>query len=223
MGRMFPIVVALATATGFAQDVVQLAPERVKVLFENDQVRVLRFTEPGHSKLPMHSHPAYVTVAFTADHSKYTFPDGKTSQERTKAGATTYSKAMTHAYENLSGTTAESVMVELKDRPAAAPAAKTELDPVKLDPKHYKVAIDNDHVRVLIAKYGPHEKSVMHEHPATVAVFMTDGHTKFTLPDGTSQEIHAKAHDANWADAGKHLPENLGDKPEEVVVIELKR
>ncbi|MFL6351793.1 MAG: hypothetical protein ACJ74Z_08075 [Bryobacteraceae bacterium] len=34
-------------------------------------------------------------------------------------------------------------------------------------------------------KYGPHEKSVMHEHPASVAVFMTDA-TAFTLPDGTS-------------------------------------
>jgi hypothetical protein len=223
MGRMFPIAVALAAAAGFAQDVVQLAPERVKVLFENDQVRVLRFSEPGHSKLPMHSHPAYVMVGFTADHGKYTFPDGKTSQERTKAGAVRYSKSMTHAYENLSGTTAESVMVELKERPAAAPAAKTELDPVKVDPKHYRVAIENDQVRVLIAKYGPHEKSVMHEHPASVAVFMTDEHTKFTLPDGTSQESDAKAHDVVWADAGKHLPESLGDKPQEVVVIELKR
>ena len=92
MRGMLPIVVALTAAAGFAQDVVQVAPERVKVLFENDQVRVLRFSEPGHSKLPMHSHPPYVSVAFTADHSKYTFPDGKTGEERTKAGAVTYSK-----------------------------------------------------------------------------------------------------------------------------------
>jgi len=75
--RMLLTVVALSAAAGFAQDVVQLAPERVKVLIENDQVRVLRFSEPGHSKLPMHSHPPYVSVAFTADYSKYMFPDGK--------------------------------------------------------------------------------------------------------------------------------------------------
>jgi quercetin dioxygenase-like cupin family protein len=112
-------------------------------------------------------------------------------------------------------------MVELK-KPGAAAAATT-LDPVKVDPKHYKVVLENDQVRVLRSKYGPHEKSVMHEHPASVAVFLSDGHVKFTLPDGTSQDNNVKAHDATWADAGKHLPENVGDKALEVIVIELKK
>src|SRR5216684_986259 len=221
MRGMFPMAVALVTVAAFAQDVVQLAPDQVKVVFENDRVRVLHFNEPGHGKLPMHSHPAYVTVGFTTDHSKYTFPDGKTSDDRTKAGGVIYSKGLAHAYENLSGTPSESVMVELK-KPAAAGAAKITLDPVKVDRKHYKMVLENDQVRVLRATYGPHEKSVMHEHPASVAVFMKDGHVKFNLPDGTSQEVLSKAHDATWADAGKHLPENLGDKPLEVIVIELK-
>jgi hypothetical protein len=214
------MAVALAAVTAFGQDVVKLAPDQAKVVFENDRVRVIHFTESGHSKLPMHSHSAYVTVGLTSDHSKYTFPDGKSSVERTKAGSVTYSKVMTHAYENLSGAASESVMVELK-KPGAA-AAKTTLDPVKVDPKHYKVVLENDQVRVLRATYGPHEKSVMHEHPASVAVFMSDAHVKFTLPDGTSTDNNVKAHDATWADAGKHLPENLGDKPLEVMVIELK-
>jgi beta-alanine degradation protein BauB len=220
MRIMFPVAVALAAVTAFAQDVVKLAPDQAKVVFENDRVRVLHFTESGHSKLPMHSHPAYVTVGFTSDHSKYTFPDGKTSDDRTKAGGVIYSKGITHAYENLAGTASESVMVELK-KPGTA-AANSTLDPIKLDPKHYKVVLENDQVRVLRATYGLHEKSVMHEHPASVAVFMKDGHVKFNLPDGTSQEVMSKAHDATWADAGKHLPENIGDKPIEVLVIELK-
>src|SRR5450755_1161719 len=177
MRGMFPTAMALAAVAAFAQDVVQLAPDQVKVVFENDRVRVLHFNEPEHSKLPMHSHPAYVTVGFTTDDSKYTFPDGKTSNERTKAGDVTYSKALTHASEILSDSASEAVMVELKE-PGAATAAKTTLDPVKLDPKHYKVVINNDKVRVLRAKYGPHEKSVMHEHPASVAVFMSDSHIK---------------------------------------------
>src|ERR1017187_9484652 len=50
-----------------------VSADQVKVVFENDRVRVLHFNEPGHSKLPMHSHPAYVTVGFTSDHSKYMF------------------------------------------------------------------------------------------------------------------------------------------------------
>lgn len=220
MRSMFLMAVALTAVTAVAQDVVPLAPDQVKVLFENDRVRVLHFNEPAHGKLPMHSHPAYVTVGFTADHSKYTFPDGKATDERSKADDVTYSKGLTHAYENLSGTKSESVMVELKKPGAGAP--KITQDPVKVDPKHYKVVLNNDQFRVLRVKYGPHEKSVMHEHPASVAVFITDGHAKFTLPDGTSQDSNSKAHDATWADAGKHLPENVGDKPFEVIVVELK-
>src|SRR5260370_31073796 len=120
MRSMFPMAVALAAVAAFAQDVVKLAPDQVKVVFENDRVRVLHFTEPGHSKLPLHSHPAYVTVGFTADHYKYTLPDGKTSDDHTKAGGVTYSKAMTHAYENLSGAASESFLVELKKTATAA-------------------------------------------------------------------------------------------------------
>lgn len=43
----------------------------------------------------------------------------------------------------------EAVMVELK-KPGAA-AAKAMVDPVKVDPKHYKVVLENDDVRVLRA------------------------------------------------------------------------
>ncbi len=138
------------------------------------------------------------------------------------AGEVTYSKPVTHASEELAGATSEAVMVELKE-PGTGIAANTTLDAAKVDPKHYKVVVDNDQVRVLRARYGPHEKSVMHGHPAAVAVFMTDGQIKFTLPDGTSQDVSMKAHDAMWEDATKHLPENVGDTPYEVVVIELKK
>ena len=102
----------------------------------------------------------------------------------------------------------------------AAPAFAQ--DAVKADPKHYKVEFENDQVRVLRINYGPHEKSVMHEHPANVAVFLTDGHGQFTLPDGKKIDAPFKAGTTQWDPGGKHLPENLTDKPFEVIVVELK-
>ncbi len=51
-------------------------------------------------------------------------------------------------------------------------------DPLKVDPKHYKVEFENDRVRVLRITYGPREKSVMHGHPATVAVFSTENRAR---------------------------------------------
>jgi quercetin dioxygenase-like cupin family protein len=95
-------------------------------------------------------------------------------------------------------------------------------DPVKVDPKHYTVVFENDRVRVLKIHYGPHEKSVMHSHPDAVVTFLTDEHAKFTLPDGTSPVRDGKAGDAMWTPAETHLPENLGDKSLDGILVELK-
>jgi len=95
-------------------------------------------------------------------------------------------------------------------------------DAVQADPRHYSVEFENDRIRVLRARYGPHEKSVMHAHPATLAVFLTDGDIKFHFPNGKSEELHVKAGQTHWDPAITHLPENLGDKPFEAVLIEQK-
>jgi quercetin dioxygenase-like cupin family protein len=95
-------------------------------------------------------------------------------------------------------------------------------DPTVVDANHYKVMFENDQVRVLKITYGPKEKSVMHEHPNAVAVFLTDGQMKFQLADGKSQEAALKAGQAMFTPGGKHLPENVGDKTFEVVLVELK-
>ncbi|MBI4889607.1 MAG: hypothetical protein HY821_03210 [Acidobacteria bacterium] len=96
-------------------------------------------------------------------------------------------------------------------------------DPVKIDSKHYKVELENDSVRVLRVSYAPGEKSVMHSHPKTLAVFLTDGTSKMTTPDGKSQEVPIKAGTVQFREAGSHLPENVGKAPFQVIVVELKK
>ncbi|MEK6323673.1 MAG: hypothetical protein AABN33_18685 [Acidobacteriota bacterium] len=103
----------------------------------------------------------------------------------------------------------------------AAPIALAQ-DPVKVDGKHYTVMLDNDQVRVLKIRYGPKEKSVMHEHPASVVVFLKNTQVKFTLPDGSKVDNSGKAGDVQFADAGKHLPQNVGSVALEGVLVELK-
>jgi len=95
-------------------------------------------------------------------------------------------------------------------------------DAVKVDPKHYSVVSENDQVRILKVHYGPHEKSVMHSHPDTVAVFLTDANVQFTFPDGKKETHAPKAGDSQYGAAATHLPENTGDKAMDVIVVELK-
>ena len=95
-------------------------------------------------------------------------------------------------------------------------------DAVKVDPKHYTVVSENDKVRILKVHYGPHEKSVMHHHPATVAVFLTDANGTFSYPDGKKESFTIKAGTAQYGAAETHLPENTSDNGMDVIVIELK-
>lgn len=95
-------------------------------------------------------------------------------------------------------------------------------DAVKVDPKHYTVVSDNAQVRILKVHYGAHEKSVMHSHPATVAVALTDATGQFTFPDGKTEAFAFKAGDARYAPATVHLPENTSDEAMDLIVIELK-
>lgn len=96
-------------------------------------------------------------------------------------------------------------------------------DPVKVDPKHYQVALENERVRVLRISYGPGEKSVMHGHPESLVVFLNDGRAKFTSPDGKSEERDWKAGQVLQMPAEQHLPENLSNNRLEVVQIEFKK
>src|SRR5436190_23331043 len=58
------------------------------------------------ARVPMHSHAAYASVGLTNDASHYTFPDGKSSDEKGRAGEGTFSKANHPRFANTGNTIA---------------------------------------------------------------------------------------------------------------------
>jgi hypothetical protein len=62
----------------------------------------------------------------------------------------------------------------------------------------------------------------MHSHPDGVAVFQSDAHSRFTFPDGKTEEQRFRAGETLFMPVGSHLPENLGDQGLDVILIELK-
>ena len=95
-------------------------------------------------------------------------------------------------------------------------------DPIEVDPEHYSVEFENEKVRVLRIRYAPGEKSVMHGHPDSVAVVLSDGRVRFDFPDGNSRELDIKAGDCEWQSTGDHQPSNIGSEPMEVLLVEIK-
>ena len=98
----------------------------------------------------------------------------------------------------------------------------TAQDAAKVDAKHYRVVEENAEMRILHVHYGPHEKSVMHSHPAGAVVYLSDGKMTFHMPDGKTQDMTGKNGEARYTPAITHLPENTGDQPFDAIVIELK-
>jgi beta-alanine degradation protein BauB len=95
-------------------------------------------------------------------------------------------------------------------------------DPTKVEPKHYKLAFENEWVQVVSVHYGPHEKSGMHDHPGGVVVVITSGHLRFTDQDGNVREVYAKPGESRWFPAFKHKVENLGDTAYNAVYVGIK-
>lgn len=87
---------------------------------------------------------------------------------------------------------------------------------------HYRVAFESEAVRVLRVTYGPGERSVMHTHPAGMLVSLTDGEGRFTSLDGSTQTFRWEAGQVEWVPTMAHLPENAGDAPYELLLIEMK-
>jgi quercetin dioxygenase-like cupin family protein len=108
------LTVVLAPVPAAAQDPMAVAPTYFKVLFENEQVRVLEFTGKTGVKVPMHSHPDHVIYIVAGGKTRFTSADGKTQEVDSKPGEARWTPAGAHASEGLSDTKA--ILVELKKK-----------------------------------------------------------------------------------------------------------
>jgi quercetin dioxygenase-like cupin family protein len=95
-------------------------------------------------------------------------------------------------------------------------------DPTKVEPKHYRLNFENDRVQVVSVHYGPHEQSVLHDHPGGVVVSLTEAHLRLIDENGKVREVYSKAGEVRWYPAFKHRVENLGDTPYDAVYIGIK-
>ena len=111
--------------------------------------------------------------------------------------------------ENISDHPIRILEIDLKG-PPAGPAPVTKLDPAKVDASHYKVELENEHVRVLRIHYGPREKGQTHEHILNrVVLYLND-------------QPAAKADEVRMSGAATHAEENASDQPADRIAVELK-
>ncbi len=111
------LVPLFAAGTLQAQDPVKVSPDHFKVLLENERVRVLDFHSTAGVKIPMHSHPAYISYSISgAGKTKFTSADGKVTEAPAKTGQATWHEPETHASEYQGTGSTHVLLVELKGK-----------------------------------------------------------------------------------------------------------
>jgi quercetin dioxygenase-like cupin family protein len=113
-GTFLVAITIFAAQPVMAVDVVTVAPD-VKILLENDRVRVLESNlKPGEVE-GMHTHPEYIAYFLTPTTVEITTPDGKSVVKKPPAGKVLYGKGAEHRIKNVGNTLQRVLVIEIKN------------------------------------------------------------------------------------------------------------
>ena len=201
-------VVALFVWGAQAQSVL---PVTITPRLETPQARVIVATLQPH--MPVNARTGHATdrVIIFLDDGVMTRTDGdRTATIEFHRGDVRWTPASgPYIAENTVDHPIRILEIDLKGAPGSAVPVPA-LDPVAVDGAHYKVALENEHVRVLRVHYGARENGATHEHVLNrVVVYLND-------------QPGAKADDVRVAGAAKHAEENASDQPADRIAVEIK-
>lgn len=95
-------------------------------------------------------------------------------------------------------------------------------DALAVAPDVYKLAFENERVRVLSFVTQPGQKWALHSHPDSIAVSLSEYSVRNVVPGQALTERHSKPGDVRWIPATAHMGENMGTTEMRGLIIELK-
>lgn len=95
-------------------DPTQTDPDKYKVIFENDRVRVLEYRDQPGQKTSPHEHPDSVMYTLSSFGRRLVGADGQSRDVELPAGHVAWLDAQTHHGENVGDTETHVIFVELK-------------------------------------------------------------------------------------------------------------
>jgi hypothetical protein len=98
-------------------------------------------------------------------------------------------------------------------------------DAAVVQPRAYRVAFENDKLRVLEYVSRPGMGvcgNGMHSHPAHLTIALTPAKVRIRLPDGKTLVGENKVGDVFWSDAETHETENVSGRDMRALLVELK-
>jgi len=96
-----------------------------------------------------------------------------------------------------------------------------EMDPVETNPDNYRVAFENDRVRVLEYSDAPGHATTEHYHPDSVMITASAFRRRISS-NGKYTDVVLPAGVARWLPAQHHSGENIGETETHTFFVELK-
>jgi hypothetical protein len=197
------------------------------VPFDNKLARVQLSSAAPKELTPPHVHLINrVMIYFDAGTNRITYQNGVVRLEVFRAGDVQWNNAMgTHTAEIIAAGPVNIAHIELKSPANMVPTIRySALDPLKLDPAHYKVEIENNQVRVLRLHLKRGEKTPLYEEPfERLLVPLTAVRLKVIDPEGKTKNVAYKEAELQWLSPGKETDENIGAEPYEALIVEFKK
>ena len=115
---MFALFLA---APAFGEDPLKAAPKMYTLLFENDDVRVMKVHFKPGEKIAKHSHPNHFVVVTHPGKLRIYKEDGTSTDAELKTNEVMWINAETHWAENIGKTDVELIVNEMKGTNGAHP------------------------------------------------------------------------------------------------------
>lgn len=97
-----------------AMDPVLTDPDKYKLIFENDQIRLLDYQDRPGEKTNKHHHPAFVLYALSPFVRNIHLEDGTVIERAFKTGEWIKSEGQVHVGENVGETDTHALIIEFK-------------------------------------------------------------------------------------------------------------
>jgi hypothetical protein len=187
---------------------------QTEVMYDNAHVRVLKQTIQPRQRIPSdEASRDRVLIWLDQGQITETASDGKPERLEFRSGAVQWAPAaIADTVENAGNQPIQLIEIELKGK-QQPPVTIPDLDPLKVDPKHYHLELENAHVRVVRVRFGPLENGVVHQHVRNyLVVYMTH------QAKGERGEVHLHLDEGTTT----HTENNPLNQPVERIAVELK-
>lgn len=111
----FGVVLCLAAGAAMAQDPVKTDPDKYRMIFQNERVRVLEYKDKPGARTTRHQHPDSLVYALGPFKRRLILGDGKTVVVEKKEGEVYWVPAQEHIGENIGTTGTHVLIVELQE------------------------------------------------------------------------------------------------------------